>query len=548
MKKIKSIAIVSLALLVLGFNSCSPEFLDRKPTTAVSSELALTSIDNVRAATVGLMVYFATAAYTGRNLPVIGDLIADNLTTKSGNSGHLLDIEMWNISSSLSEIGVFWNGSYQIVSASSKVIKACDDLRASATKDGDRKTLDKCKAAALTIKTFAEYIITQYYCLPYSAAGQSRGSVQIGSTPAEMNGIILVTRPILADEANNPNSPLEIASLEDTYIHMHNQLKQAINLFDSCDSKDFGGNAFFPSTCMAYTIQARLFLEQGKYNEAIAAADNALNNLVNGAKKDIVNDGQAFVEQYRSFSAPTSEDILTISFTTSDNLSANSINNMFGSYGCKVSKGVTDLIQGTDIRRPIYLTKGVEAPDLEIYSACGKFPNKNYINNVPVLRVPELYLIKAEARAKLTNSIDDQEYADAMMATLGRRDTAIHSYDDMKANYFNDDTKTALDYVLDERRREFAGEGHRWFDLRRNQKVLTRTTGKEENDLRIAFSNYPIGIFAFPIPESETNTGAWHNGILGKGTRGQNEAWEASSSGDSWVSKFGLPVNGGNYL
>lgn len=544
MKKIKSIAIVGLALLVLGFSSCSKEFLERQPTTAVSSDLALTSVTNVQSATVGLMAYFATAAYTGRNLPVIGDLITDNLTTKAGNSGHLLDVEMWNISSSLSEIGVFWNGSYQIVSAAVKVIQACDNLSETA-RDSEKKTLDKCKASALTIKTFAEYILTQYYCLPYSAAGRTRGNVIIGTTPSDMNGIILVNAPISVNDAKDyTTTPLVISSLEETYTHMHNQLAEAIRLYEASGSPDFANSAYFPSTCMAYTMQARLFLEQAKYDSAIAAADNALGHLVTTAKRDLVDEQQAFIEQYRTISAPTQEDILTVNFTTSDNLSANSINNMFGSYGCMVSKSVRDLCKDDDIRKALYLTSASD-DKLEIFSSCGKYPNENYINNVPVLRIPELYLIKAEASAQKYNSLEDLVFQEAMMATLGTRDTSIHTYDDLRNRYFTSADKTALDYVLDERRREFAGEGHRWFDLRRTQKTLSRATGSAKNDCRMAFTNYPIGIFAFPIPESETNTGAWHDYKLGTGSRGQNEAWEAN--GDSWTSKFGLPIPDGDY-
>ncbi|MDE7150479.1 MAG: RagB/SusD family nutrient uptake outer membrane protein, partial [Bacteroidales bacterium] len=473
MKNIKSLAIVGLALLMLGFNSCSPEFLDRKPTTAVSNDLALTTTSNIEAATVGLMLYFATSAYTGRNLPVIGDLITDNLTTKAGNSGHLLDIEMWNISSSLSEISTIWGGSYQIVAAAAKVVEACEKLRPDVS-ENDRRTLDKCKATALTVKVFAEYILTQYYCLPYSAANSSQPYAV--PDPANMNGIILVpkNKPVSSDNAINANSTLEIASLAETYAHMHDELTDAIALFESSSKSYATANAaYFPSLCMALTLQARLYLEQAYgdvansadlFNKAFESAQKALNELPNGANKELVSDGQEFLEQYRTISAPTKEDILTVNFTTSDNLSANSINNMFGSYGCRVSSTVTALFynQRNDIRRDIYLSSASDQK-LEIFSSCGKYPNQNQINNVPVLRVPELYLIQAEAKANLTNGdVDDPDYQAAMLATLGTRDTSIHGdYEKLKGLYFKEgsDANMALTYVLEERRREFAGEG-----------------------------------------------------------------------------------------
>ncbi len=549
MKSLKYIAIAGLTLLVLGLNSCSQEFLDRKPTTAINNEEALTNVTNVQSATVGLMLYFATSGYTGRNLPVIGDLITDNVTTKAGNSGHLLDVEMWNISSSLGEIETFWAGSYRIVSAAAKVIQACDVL--SANSSNDKKTLDKCKASALTVKAFAEYILTQYFCLPYAAAGIS-SPISV-STPDNMNGIILVPkdRPVSSEDAIDATSQLEIATLAQTYAQMHEELADAIELFKSAGNNDYASSnaAYFPNLCMAYTLQARLYLDQGyfepsNFDKAYEAAENALANLPNGAKKELVGDGQKFLEQYRSINGPTQEDILTVNFTTSDNLSANSINNMFGSYGARVSTDVTSLFynQTKDIRKAIYLSSDKDEK-LEIYSSCGKYPNENQINNVPVLRVPELYLIQAEARANIANSVDDPQFRDAMLATLGIRDTSIQgNYNKLKDVYFSSgENDNPLRFVLDERRREFAAEGHRWFDLRRTKSVLIH----KASDLRISFTNYPIYAFAFPIPESETNTGAWHDGVLGKGHRGQNEFWE--KNGDSWSPRYELPTDGGEY-
>ena len=548
MKNIKYLSVVGLAL-ILGFTACSPEFLDRKPTTAISNDTALSNVSNVRAATVGLMAYFTGSGYAGRNLQVIGDLITDNLTTSSGNSGHLLDIEIWNISSSLGDASSFWTTSYRIASASAKVIQACDKLSNGAS-SADLKVLQKCKASALTVKAFAEYIITQYYCLPYSAAG-SQSPFSVGGAN-QMNGIILVPmdQPVASENAIDSKSTLYSASLEATYAQMHNELNTALALFRECGDKDFSSSnaAYFPSLCMAHLLNARLYLEQSYgdesnktalRNSAIASARAALDSLPSGADKLIENNGQKFVEQYRTISSPTKEDILTVNFTAADNLSANSINNMFGSYGCKVSSGVLSLYKnGTkDIRKPIHLTSN-EDKKLEIYSSCGKYPNQNQINNVPVLRVPELYLIIAEASAE--NGVDNSDYRDAMLKTLGRRDTSINgkeeNYQKLKELYLGTGDRAALDLVLDERRREFVAEGHRWFDLRRTRTPLTRNA----IDFRINFESYPIYMFALPIPESETNTGAWKNGMLK-----QNEAWQAN--GDSWSVRYQLPVDGGKY-
>ncbi|MDE5735750.1 MAG: RagB/SusD family nutrient uptake outer membrane protein, partial [Bacteroidales bacterium] len=121
------------------------------------------------------------------------------------------------------------------------------------------------------------------------------------------------------------------------------------------------------------------------------------------------------------------------------------------------------------------------------------------------------------------------------------RDTSIQGdYEKLKEGYFKNPAleNAALSYVLDERRREFAAEGHRWFDMRRTGTPLTHNNN---TDYRIQFTNYPIRVFAFPIPESETNTGAWKNGQLK-----QNEFWN-NKNGDSWAPAYDLPVDGGDY-
>ena len=61
-----------------------------------------------------------------------------------------------------------------------------------------------------------------------------------------------------------------------------------------------------------------------------------------------------------------------------------------------------------------------------------------------------------------------------------------------------------LDQLLEERRREFADEGTRWFDLQRSGKLLTIMNGwiaREDSQKRInqVTANYII----YPVPQSQ---------------------------------------------
>ena len=67
-----------------------------------------------------------------------------------------------------------------------------------------------------------------------------------------------------------------------------------------------------------------------------------------------------------------------------------------------------------------------------------------------------------------------------------------------------------IDYILDERSREFWGEGYRWFDLVRTQKWAERATtyhiadvGYTDKDLKEFKRDIPAGYYLRPIPQGQ---------------------------------------------
>ena len=84
-----------------------------------------------------------------------------------------------------------------------------------------------------------------------------------------------------------------------------------------------------------------------------------------------------------------------------------------------------------------------------------------------------------------------------------KRDKDIASVDDLPST-----TEGLLEFISDERIREFAGEGHRFYDARRM-------------GLKINIQGYQpfdIANFVFPIPANEINAGFCTQ---------QNEGWES---------------------
>ena len=111
-------------------------------------------------------------------------------------------------------------------------------------------------------------------------------------------------------------------------------------------------------------------------------------------------------------------------------------------------------------------------------------------SNIPVFRLPEMYLILAEAYAK-TDVLDK---AAEKLLVVAKRNTDIDEVTDLPTTKVD-----LLKFISDERQRELFQEGHRWFDLRRNGQQLQRTTGSSP------VTNYDVFKFCYPIPVNEIN-------------------------------------------
>jgi hypothetical protein len=132
-----------------------------------------------------------------------------------------------------------------------------------------------------------------------------------------------------------------------------------------------------------------------------------------------------------------------------------------------------------------------------------------------VAKFSEFYLIGAEAAVKLGKQADAKTLVNVLRARAGKQtfsqnDNVAVSVDNSAAMVAATPDPITIDFILDERSREFWGEGYRWFDLVRTQKWTERAgtyriagSGYTDKDLETVKRDIPAGYYIRPIPQGQ---------------------------------------------
>ena len=132
-----------------------------------------------------------------------------------------------------------------------------------------------------------------------------------------------------------------------------------------------------------------------------------------------------------------------------------------------------------------------------------------------VAKFSEFYLIGAEAAVKLGNQAQAREWVNVLRARAGKQtfnqnDNVPVSVDHTAEMLAATPATITIDFILDERSREFWGEGYRWFDLVRTQKWAERAgtyriagSGYTDKDLQTIKRDIPAGFYIRPIPQGQ---------------------------------------------
>ncbi len=133
-----------------------------------------------------------------------------------------------------------------------------------------------------------------------------------------------------------------------------------------------------------------------------------------------------------------------------------------------------------------------------------------------IAKFSEFYLIAAEAAVKgATGAQSAYDLVNVLRARAGKQtfsqnDNVAVSVDNSAAMVAATPATITIDYILDERSREFWGEGYRWFDLVRTQKWAERAgtyriagSGYTDTALQTFTRDIPAGYYLRPIPQGQ---------------------------------------------
>ena len=132
-----------------------------------------------------------------------------------------------------------------------------------------------------------------------------------------------------------------------------------------------------------------------------------------------------------------------------------------------------------------------------------------------IAKFSEFYLLAAEAAVKLNNNAEARSLVNVLRERAGKQtfsqnDNVAVAVDNSAAMLAATPDVITIDYILDERSREFWGEGYRWYDLVRTQKWAERATtyriagsGYTDKDLETFKRNIPADYYIRPIPQGQ---------------------------------------------
>jgi hypothetical protein len=409
------------------------------PTQSIEASQALNTEQDVQITLTGAYDGLSSINVFGGAIQYVGDLMGDNRDVVFAGTYTTLD-EIWrkSVTTSNTVIRDLWLSSYNAINRANTVLGALPKVSA------DNRN---------SVEGQARFIRGLMYFELVKLFGKSYND----GSPAQNPAVPLVLTPtVTVSDADNRarNTVAEV------YAQVLDDLTKAEQLLPAGQA----GTSGFASKGAAQAILARVYLQQQNF----AAARDAANRVITSGKYTLAS---TFAE---AFTDASPESIFKIVVTDQDG--SNDLNTFYASANfqgrgdVRVQQKFRQLYAAGDARGQFFNIAGQN-------TFTSKFNDR--FGDVPVVRLSEMYLIRAEANQRLNTSVGATPLADVNLIRARVGAAPLASVD--------------LNAILLERRLELAFEGQQLADVKRTQGTVG-TTAYNANNL------------VLPIPQREIDT------------------------------------------
>jgi len=493
MKLLKITKYLLITGLLVSLAACNDILEDVQPSTSVSGEVVLTTEDGVNALRASIYSQLRASFGYSTQYMVGPSAFADETRARTGAT-RFNDLNNAVGTSGTVHLSTY-GATYNIINDANHIIEAIEPGVI------DDALLDRYRGEALAIRAYAMHHLVR-------ALGYEPGMTPSGAIDPNWNlGIIIRTNPTLdvADADQRPRS-----TVDEVYTQILSDLSTAKGLLTGINDDNSRITEAFVDGMLA-----RVNLYAGNWGAAASSAQDAITN--SGRTLEETADGVAGMFFESDGGHPEAIFKLIVNPNT-EGIGGANVNDGLAAYTSSQwvaqvpTQRVMDLYDADDYRLGSFVTDddgevltdpntGVRLYEGGWYQPCfnsqqntpvggctavnddGLSTNKwngdkgNLADDIPLMRVAEMYLIRAEALAK-----------DGGSPALGL-DALQTLRDARNAGTVPADALTSLqnfeDEILNERSRELIVEGHRFWDLKR----LGRDIRNADGSIKMFYDN-----------------------------------------------------------
>ncbi|MBR4855242.1 MAG: RagB/SusD family nutrient uptake outer membrane protein, partial [Bacteroidaceae bacterium] len=349
------------------------------------------------------------------------EMLMDKVKTSSTDLDAYLDLWRWKDDNPSPTTSYFsWRSYYHSVYIANYIIQNQKKI-----KEATAQEISQLVGEAYMMRAYCHFLLVNLYAEPYTHC-----------TPSQTHGVPMLLE---ADVNAIPGS----SSVETVYNQILSDLDNA-EQYLNVEEWELGKNYRFNTTSVQ-ALRARTYLYMGRWSDALEASKDVLS--VYNELEDM-NNSTTLPNSYKS-----KESIVALERFS---------NNLYTAVDMPASEFIS-LYRSGDQRRTKYFKRVTSSTYSLLKGRSDEFSCS--------FRTAEFYLTAAEAAARLGHTTDAINYLTPLMAK--RLNTSAYQITTTLIGTMTEEE--LIQEILDERARELAFEGHRWYDLRRtSQPALTR--------------------------------------------------------------------------